>query len=275
MVVLVCNSCGLLPGSSENNGKGHVISADSSDDRTSLCRDTCAKFETCDSATDESDCRDACLADQTYSSQLWDAYASCVDAMSCASLHDQVADCVEGQALRNFDVDDSGESFCSTLASKTAECEDDVDEGSLRDSCNDDFAVLFSDAFLDDFRDCYESSSCDKLERCWDDAPKKFPLENQAMDGGILVPLFNRFFDDLPSSSPCEQAARITEDDCQIEPGTNGGSSTDAPDCTGDTAALAQCAVDNQQAYCAFLDDPLGAGNDNAYATCVAAVNGN
>jgi len=71
----------------------------------------------------------------------------------------------------------------------------------------------------------------------------------------------------------CDKAADITENDCGISPGTNSGTATEV-DCTGDTEALAQCAVDNKDAYCSFLDDPLGAGTDNAYASCVADVNG-
>ncbi len=71
----------------------------------------------------------------------------------------------------------------------------------------------------------------------------------------------------------CEKAADITENDCGIEPSGEGEEGEDV-ECEGETADLAQCAVDNKDAYCDFLDDPLNNAEDNAYADCIADVTG-
>lgn len=60
----------------------------------------------------------------------------------------------------------------------------------------------------------------------------------------------------------CEKAADVTENDCGVTVEDGDGEDGEEVECEGDAEAFSQCVVDNADAYCEWLDDPVATMND-------------
>jgi len=148
------------------------------------CTSLCAKLETCDSSTDELDCRESCEMDDAFAPAYWEAFDRCTGSLSCSDLSSELSDCVSDEA-RALPVSDTIGSLCSSMATKLRECDDSLDTSAAEEQCRLN-GRLYSDAFGASLASCY-AEPCDRIGACLatraDDFDVEGPLAVFAPDG--------------------------------------------------------------------------------------------
>ena len=196
--------------------------SDDENDAQSSCETMCAKFELCDSSTDESDCVEECAADRGYSNAAFSAYAGCVEDVSCDELFymDDVDDCMETK-IANLTLSNTVKDFCADLASALDACNSDFDEREIEDNCRD-FAGMLNDDYVKALGECLDEP-CDSIEDCFEDAADRFETEAE-LDVGVAYDAYDDDDECCASNDPCDWA---NDGYCDCE----GTQSWDAADC--------------------------------------------
>ena len=133
---------------------------------TGLCEGICAKFELCDSSTDESDCVEECLDDQALSTSYWTGLANCVEDTSCDRMTSEMLnDCVGDEVSRYHSTSRTAQGACETMARALEVCNEDLDEAGVLSSCLQNTAAYFSDDLMNALEVCF-FGSCDQITGC-------------------------------------------------------------------------------------------------------------
>ena len=136
------------------------------------CQTLCAKFELCDSATDETDCADACIDDQARSPALIEISTDCVEAASCDEVSSGAYDDCVVERVLEFPVRGLDEAFCSEYAAKTKDCNSGVREDELKGQCVDLVRAFLGD-YVTSLGECL-SESCEEVQACMDRVADSF-----------------------------------------------------------------------------------------------------